>query len=279
MEHDAPIKYSKLHKGYFYEDPNFSINDIPLSEDELSSIKFAIKTLQQFKEVPFFQQFGNAIDKIVDRVSIGGNPEDEDIQKYVQFESVVSSGGNEFLPLILEAIRGKKMLWFIYASFVKGVEKPRKVSPLFLKEYRNRWYLICFDKLKNDIITYALDRMQEPKILEDESSLPVDFDPATYFQDTVGITSYKGKTERIILKANHIAAKYISSQPFHQSQQLLEENAEFSSFELKVLVSEEFIRNLLGYAGEIEVLEPNSLREAIRERALQLSNLYKKNKS
>jgi predicted DNA-binding transcriptional regulator YafY len=279
MEHDAPIKYSKLHKGYFYEDPNFSINDIPLSEDELSSIKFAVKTLQQFKEVPFFQQFGNAIDKIVDRVSIGGNPEDEDIQKYVQFESVVSSGGNEFLPLILEAIRGKKMLWFIYASFVKGVEKPRKVSPLFLKEYRNRWYLICFDKLKNDIITYALDRMQEPKILEDESSLPVDFDPATYFQDTVGITSYKGKTERIILKANHIAAKYISSQPFHQSQQILEENAEFSSIELKVLVSEEFIRNLLGYAGEIEVLEPNSLREAIRERALQLSNLYKKNKS
>jgi hypothetical protein len=64
MEHDAPIKYSKLHKGYYYEDPNFSINDIPLSEDELSSIKFAVKTLQQFKEVPFFQQFGNAIDKL-----------------------------------------------------------------------------------------------------------------------------------------------------------------------------------------------------------------------
>lgn len=277
MEHDAPIKYSKLHKGYFYEDPDFSINDIPLSEDELSSIKFAVKTLQQFKEVPFFQQFGHAIDKIVDRVSIGGNPEDEDIQKYVQFESVVSSGGNEFLPLILEAIRAKKMLWFIYASFVKGVEKPRKVSPLFLKEYRNRWYLICFDKLKNDIITYALDRMQDPKVLDDEASLPIDFDPESYFQDTVGITAYKGKTERIVIRANQIAAKYISSQPFHQSQRLLEEKAEFSTFELKVLVSEEFIRNLLGYAGEIEVLEPKSLRDVIRERANQLSQLYNKN--
>jgi predicted DNA-binding transcriptional regulator YafY len=120
--------------------------------------------------------------------------------------------------------------------------------------------------------------MQEPRVLEDEASLPVDFDPASYFQDTVGITSYKGKTERIVLKANHIAAKYISSQPFHQSQQLIEEKADFSTFELKVLVSEEFIRNLLGYAGEIEVLEPKSLRTSIRERALQLSNLYKKNK-
>lgn len=274
MEHDAPIKYSKLHKGYYYEDPNFSINDIPLSEDELSSIKFAVKTLQQFKEVPFFQQFGNAIDKIVDRVSIGGNPEDEDIQKYVQFESVVSSGGNEFLPLILEAIRGKKMLWFIYASFIKGVEKPRKVSPLFLKEYRNRWYLICFDKLKNDIITYALDRMKEPKVLEDEASLPVDFDPATYFQDTIGITSYKGKAERIVLKANAVAAKYIASQPFHQSQKRLKETPEFSMFELTVLVSEEFTRNLLGYAGEVEVLEPERLRNLISERARQLNRIY-----
>lgn len=274
MEHDAPIKYSKLHKGYYYEDPQFSINDIPLSEDELSSIKFAVKTLQQFKEVPFFQQFGNAIDKIVDRVSIGGNPEDEDIQKYVQFESVVSSGGNEFLPLILEAIRAKKMLWFIYASFVAGVEKPRKVSPLFLKEYRNRWYLICFDKLKNDIITYALDRMQEPKVLEDEASLPIDFQAEQYFQDTIGITSYKGQAERIVLKANHVAAKYIASQPFHQSQIRLNESAEFSMFELTVLVSEEFIRNLLGYAGEIEVLEPLSLRSAMAERAKQLNGIY-----
>ncbi|MFM6934731.1 MAG: helix-turn-helix transcriptional regulator [Flavobacteriales bacterium] len=274
MEHDAPIKYSKLHKGYFYEDPDFSINDIPLSEDELSSIKFAVKTLQQFKEVPFFQQFGNAIDKIVDRVSIGGNPADEDIQKYVQFESVVSSGGNEFLPLILEAIRGKKMLWFTYASFVKGVEKPRKVSPLFLKEYRNRWYLISFDKLKNDIITYALDRMQDPKILTDEANVPVDFQPELYFQDTIGITSYKGTAERIVIKANQIAAKYISSQPFHQSQKLISESNESTTFELTVLVSEEFIRNILSYAGEIEVLEPNSLRTSLAERAAQLNKIY-----
>jgi hypothetical protein len=109
MEHDAPIKYNKKEDGYFYEDPDFSINDIPLSEDELSSIKFAVNTLQQFREVPFFQQFGSAIDKIVDRVSIGGNPQDEDVNRFVQFESAVSVGGNEFLPLILEAIRA--LLW------------------------------------------------------------------------------------------------------------------------------------------------------------------------
>ncbi len=275
MEHDAPIKYSKKFGGYYYEDPDFSINDIPLSEDELSSIRFAVNTLQQFREVPFFQQFGNAIDKIVDRVAIGGDQETE-INRYVQFESAVSIGGNEFLPLILEAIRGKKKLFFTYASFIKGVEKPRKVSPLFLKEYRNRWYLISFDTNKNDIITYALDRIQDPMITEDEASYPEDFNPEAYFQDTIGITSYKGKAEKIRIKANKIAAKYIASQPFHSSQKIISEDKEHSVFELIILISEEFIRTILSYGGEIEILEPAKLRETIADRVQQMSVIYKK---
>lgn len=275
MEHDAPIKFSKRHGGYYYEDPNFSINDIPLSEDELSSIRFAVNTLQQFREVPFFQQFGNAIDKIVDRVAIGDN-QDSEINQFIEFESAISVGGNEYLPMFLEAIRARKKVFFTYASFIKGIEKPRKVSPLFLKEYRNRWYLISFDSTKNDIITYALDRVQDPMITEDEALYPSDFSPSSYFQDTIGITAYKGKTEKIRIKANKIAAKYIASQPFHKSQKLISETTEDSVFELTILISEEFIRIILGYGGEIEVLEPASLRNIICDRVMQMNEIYKK---
>jgi predicted DNA-binding transcriptional regulator YafY len=275
MEHDAPIKFSKRNGGYYYEDPDFSINDIPLSEDELSSIRFAVNTLQQFKEVPFFQQFGNAIDKIVDRVAIGDN-QDSEINQFIEFESAVSVGGNEYLPLFLEAIRARKKVFFTYASFIKGIEKPRKVSPLFLKEYRNRWYLISFDSTKTDIITYALDRVQDPMITEDEATFPDDFSPSSYFQDTIGITAYKGKTEKIKIKANKIAAKYIASQPFHKSQKHISEGNDESVFELNVLISEELVRVLLGYGGEIEILEPKSLRKTIADRVEQMKGIYQK---
>jgi len=275
MEHDAPIKFSKRNGGYYYEDPDFSINDIPLSEDELSSIRFAVNTLQQFREVPFFQQFGNAIDKIVDRVAIGDN-QDSEINRFIEFESAVSVGGNEYLPLFLEAIRARKKVFFTYASFIKGIEKPRKVSPLYLKEYRNRWYLISFDSTKNDIITYALDRVQEPMLTEDEATLPNDFSPSTYFQDTIGITAYKGKTEKIRIKTNKIAAKYIASQPFHKSQKQVSEGTEGSIFELNILISEEFIRIILGYGGEIEILEPQNLKKTIADRVKQMERIYLK---
>ena len=32
MDHDAPIKYNRAEKGYYYEDPDFTIDDIPLTE-------------------------------------------------------------------------------------------------------------------------------------------------------------------------------------------------------------------------------------------------------
>jgi predicted DNA-binding transcriptional regulator YafY len=272
MEHDAPIRYSKKNGGYFYEDPNFSINDVPLSEDELSSIRFAVSTLQQFREVPFFQQFGMAIDKIVDRVAVGD--QSPEMSKFIQFEAAVSTGGNEYLPMLLEGIQAQKRVWFIYTSFQQQQSKPRKVSPLFLKEYRNRWYLISYDIQKQDIMTFALDRMTELQLLDEAAQIPTDFDAADYFRDSIGITAFKGEALRIVLKADAIAARYIETQAFHHSQKLLEKQVAFSIFELRILVTEEFIRNLLGYAGEVEVLEPASLRSTLKERGQALLNRY-----
>ena len=272
MDHDAPIKYSKKNGGYYYEDSTYSINDIPLSEDELSSIKYAVDTLHQFKETPFFKEFGNAIDKIVDRISVGGAQ--NEMSKYIQFEAATSVGGNEFLPVLLEAIQRKKKVWFIYTSFIKGQGKPRKVSPLFLKEYRNRWYLISYDPSQKDIRTYALDRMEDPKILEDEQITPQGFDAEVYFENAMGITSYKGEAKKIIIQADEIASKYIKSQPIHHSQEIMKESKEGTHFTFKLLLSEELIRTLLSYGGEIEVIEPEDLKKALKERISSMKKRY-----
>ena len=272
MEHDAPIKYSKKNGGYFYEDPDYSINDIPLTEDEISSIKYAVDTLHQFKEAPFFKDFGNAIDKIVDRISVAGD--ENQMSKYIQFESATSIGGNEFLPLLLEAIQRKKKLWFVYTSFIKDAGKPRKVSPLFLKEYRNRWYLISYDPSQKDIRTYALDRMEDLKILEDEQDVLEGFDPEAYFQNAMGITSHKGNAYQILLKAGEVASKYIKSQPIHHSQSVVKEEGEATYFELKLLLSEELIRTLLSYGGELQVIEPQELKSLLIDRILSMRKVY-----
>lgn len=275
MEHDAPIKYSKRYQGYYYSDPEFSINDIPLTEEDLGAIKFAVNTLMQFRDVEMFKQFGSAIDKIVDRVSISANPNDKDLEHFVQFETAVATGGNDYLPILLDAIRNNVIVTFEYTSYVSGKSKARSVVPLLLKEYRNRWYLISFDRTKNDIITYGLDRMTEVVVTEEAGQKPDDFNPENYFKYAVGITANnKSEPEKIVFKADNVAAKYIESQPFHVSQTKVKEGKNRTTFELKILVSEEFIRGVLSYGGEIEIIAPQSLRENIMKRLHAMNEAY-----
>ena len=274
LEHDAPIKYSKKNGGYFYEDDAYSINDIPLTQEDLESIQFAVNTLQQFRDVGMFKQFGQAIDKIVDRVTIEPKQPIDDSNQIVQFETAYSSGGNDFLPLLYEAILQKVKVAFDYKSFKSTESKWREVSPLLLKEYRNRWYLISFDGSKNDVITYALDRMEGLKICTDKCDTPSFFNPNTYFEYSTGITAYKGDPEQIVLKADTISSKYIESQPFHHSQQKTAEHSEHCVFELTVFISEEIIRGILSFGGEVEVLMPLSLREIIAQRIDSIHQKY-----
>lgn len=274
MDHDAPIKYSKVTRGYFYEDENYSFDDIPLTSEDLNAIQFAAKTLMQFRDIDMFKQFGNAIDKIVDRVTIAENPLDEKIQEYVQFEKGINTAGNHFLSGLLEGIQNGKMVTFDYTSFITDKSKGRTVTPLLLKEYRNRWYLICHDEEKRKIITYALERMENVEITAHNGSIPKDFSPENFFEHTIGITTYDAVPEKIEFKANNIASKYIESQPFHSTQKVLKVGKNKTSFSLKVIITEELIREILSYGGEIEVVSPISLRDKIVDRVIDMINSY-----
>jgi predicted DNA-binding transcriptional regulator YafY len=261
MEHDAPIKYSRKHEGYFYEDPDYTINDIPLSEDELESIRFAVQTLQQFQEVPYFKEFGSAIDKIATRVAVAGT-EGNETSAFIGFETAYSSIGNQWLPLLLTAIQEKKTCHFTYASFKSGIAKERNVLPVYLKEYRNRWYLISFDLEKSDWITYALERMDGLVVNEAQHLLKGAFNPSSFFAETIGITTEKKAAERIELRVNDIASKYIESQPLHSSQEKIGTN----QFVLTVQINEELIRTLLGFMGELQIISPAHLVQTWNER-------------
>ncbi|MFT5581434.1 MAG: putative DNA-binding transcriptional regulator YafY [Lentimonas sp.] len=274
MDHDAPIKYSKRERGYYYDDENYSIDKIPLTSEDINAIQFAVKTLSQFRDVAMFQQFGNAIDKIVDRVSISKNPADEQIVSVVQFESGAKVTGNQFLPKFFEAIQNKKLVIFDYTSFATNKMKLRTVAPLLLKEYKNRWYLICEDQEKMKIITYALERMDKVLVTDQKMVMPDNFEPKNFFKHTIGITTHDALPEKILFKANNLASKYIQSTPFHSSQKLVKEGKKRTTFSLKVIITEELIRELLSYGGEVEVVQPPVLREKLTNRALDMVKIY-----
>ena len=274
MEFDAPIKYSKRDKGYYYEDEDFTIENIPLTEDDIEAIKFAAQTLMQFKDVGIFKQFSFAIDKIFDRVHIANNPTDKAIEEFVQFETVAEAQGNEFLPILLKAIKEQLIVTFDYASFKSGKSKKREVLPLLLKEFRNRWYLIAQDNSKDKVITYGLDRMIDLVATEDVGVLKAVFNPDHFFKHSLGITANEENPEIIEFKVDKIGSKYIESLPLHTSQKKVKEGNKRDTFRLEVILSEELKRTLLSYGDQLEVIKPIALRNDLKNTVVALNNLY-----
>lgn len=264
MEHDAPIKYSKREKGYYYENPDFTINEIPLTGDDIEAIAFAAKTLSQFRNVKMFAQFGSAIDKIVDSVSVSS---DEEAQQYIQFETVSSVGGSEFLSPLLEAIKRSVLVKFDYEKFSGGDLESRNVIPLLLKQYRNRWYLISFDISKKAYRTFGFDRMEELEVTNEVVSKPVDFDPDNYFKHAVGITGGNKEPFNLIIQVDNVAARYLDSLPIHSSQKVIEMGEDYFKFSLLVTESEELKRELLSFAGSLKIIEPAFLKKELEDRA------------
>lgn len=266
MEHDAPIRYSKKNGGYYYEDPEFTIDEIPLTDSDREALSFAAQTLMQFKDVALFKQFGSAIDKIADRIALSQDTNEQ----FIQFEAGTSEGGSEFLPTILEAIKSRRVLLFDYASFITGELKSRQVLPLLLKQYRNRWYMISYDLDKKTYITYALDRIEELNLSNETAERPKDFDPDNYFKHAIGITSGNTEPLQVKLKATVIASKYLDSLPLHPSQKVVEFNDDHVIFQLTVNISEELIREILSFGGEVRVIEPTQLKEELSKRAKRI---------
>jgi predicted DNA-binding transcriptional regulator YafY len=270
----APIKYSKRYNGYFYEEENYSISEIPLQEEDLGAIKFAAQTLYQFKDIEIFQQFSSAIARIFDKIKT--SPEGVEIkeEKFIQFEQSISDSGSEYLGPLIDAIKSKKKIEVTYLSFKKNKTKTYILDPYLLKEYKGRWYVISWSDDRSDYLTFSLDRIQKTKLLKEKFEEVRGFDPDRFFKHSIGITELDGTPMKIRLKFSALQGKYIKSRPIHHSQVLVDENEEYVLVELFALQTIELVQLILSYGDNAEVLEPKKLRLRVKKIILNSALKY-----
>ena len=158
LGYHAPIVYNAEHRGYEYEDPDYSISGLNLQEQDLQALRFATLTLLQFRDMPVFQQYQSAIGRIFDRVH--ATAPGRGIDQHIQFEQAPQTLGTEHIAALMSAIGEHRVVRFTYRKFVAGdrQESERCIEPYLLKEYRNRWYLIGKPEGSTDVRTFALDR-------------------------------------------------------------------------------------------------------------------------
>lgn len=263
---------------YRYADTSFSIENMPLSENELSYIRSALETLSNFRGLPQLSWMQEAL-ACIRMLSLN-----KQIRPCFEFEENPYLGGRRslevynFLAKLFDAIQTQQSLLVSYRAFDTSSAKQFRLHPQYLKQSKHRWYVLSVTTERpNDIFTLAVDRIVDIAPCKDPY-ISIDFDPDAYFDDIIGISNVKTPIEDVHLQIEGWAAPYIETDPLHGSQvaKWIEDGErKVLDVHLNVKINHDLEGILMTYADCIKVLAPASLAESHAKRvshATELSN-------
>lgn len=188
-------------------------------------------------------------------------------------------GGSEYLTTIVDAMRFNHWMQVVHKRF-DSTEEPHcfRLAPYCLKVFKQRWYVLGQGCEQDGTLIddgapriYALDRMLEMTPTDDTFQLPTDFQSQDYFVHWYGV--FRGKQyQPEFIRARFVpkAAPFVRSLPLHHSQTEIAPCV----FEWYVAPTLDFIQQLRTFGAELEVLEPENLREQFKKELRNALFLY-----
>ncbi len=262
LGYNAPIIVEDK-KYYTYEDPNYSITNIPLTESDLGMLSEAVEFMKQFKGFSHFRELEGMVQKLEDHIY----SHQTQTKPVIDFDKNENLKGLEFLNPIYQAIIKKEALKITYQSFKARQPQTFDFHGYVLKEFRNRWFLIGRRANQATIMNLALDRM----LSVEKSNIPYqedsDFDSQEYFSNTIGVSVLTTKApEEVKLFVHRHHAPYVLTKPIHPSQKLIQTDYYGVTISLNVHHNYELEKEILAFGDAVQVISPISLKNKIKER-------------
>lgn len=183
---------------------------------------------------------------------------------FIDFDRSGKYINDDILGKVLKSILEHNVIKIVHQSYWNTEVKIVSLKPHLLKQYQNRWYVFGLTDL-GDFRSYSLDRISS---LEITSNLfkPTLKQPKKAFDDIVGMVYSISDIETVVLSFNTFQGNYIKSQPIHTSQKILVDDENELRVSLKVRPNYELEEQILKHGDRVRILEPEWLKDKIRER-------------
>ena len=215
-----------------------------------------------------------AVDYLIDTFTVNSllTLGKERLSGRVAVEEVPS--GQKYLTTVMQAMLDNAVLRLSYKKYLSAEADVRTIRPYAVKEFEKRWYVVAYSEEQGALRSYALDRVMSLERTGERFRMPAGFDIDKTFEASYGIyLPEEGQRPVLVkLKASPREAAYLKDLPLHPSQLLLEETPSGSLFALRVIPNPNLVMDLVRRAGQLEVLEPESLRKEVKqalEKAIQ----------
>ena len=260
-------KHLEFHSGLDEENYCISIRTLQRDIKEIKSL-YDIEIKYNRKEAIYEindEQQDSLNDRIfetftvLDTLKLAENFSDE-----IVFEQRKSLGLDNIFILV-HAIKNQQEITFLHKKYWEEIANRKSFQPYFIKESKNRWYVIGLEKTSNQIRTFGLDRINDVELSKTKFTKPSKTVIQSLFQNSFGIIYDQKPPQKIILEFSSFQANYIKSLPLHASQKIISENKKHCKIQLLIHPTYDFIMELLSMGKEVKVLEPKSLKEEIKQ--------------
>lgn len=183
-------------------------------------------------------------------------------------------------------MRRNRVLSITHQGFGKPEASTFEIEPYCLKVVKRRWYVVARspyfsdrDKEKGikpaDVYrVYALDRISDIQDTGMTFKMKKNFDVNQYFEGCCGVIASDEPIQRIVLLAYGGFADYLRTLPLHESQREIEGDDESTLFEYHLKPTFDFYQLVLAQGDQVEVLEPESVRNEMRNFAKNMLDYY-----
>lgn len=212
-----------------YADQSQSLFAKPMTLEEKRLLAEVLNTLGQFSGLDNFSWLEDLQSKLNDSKSFGRgvyNIDNLNNEKIISFSTNDYLRNKESLGWFFSAIANKKVVSVVYRKFNTSEPVTHIVYPYHLKQYNDRWYLICnhygsdeYPYNPNFLMNLPLDRIEDYKEIPEIEYIDCTIDIAERYEDVVGITYHPERgLQKILICVAPETCPYIDTKPLHSSQ-------------------------------------------------------------
>lgn len=151
-----------------------------------------------------------------------------------------------------------------------GVYGKRQIDPYRLFHSDGFWYVIGYCHLREDIRTFALDKIRSVTLLRRYFAIRNSFNFDSYMANCWK-KYYLGEPEAVTIRFSPEAAKDIKRKKWHPSQEIKANQDGSIDFTVTISGYDEIMKWILSWGGNARVIFPVELREKIKKEATRIA--------
>jgi predicted DNA-binding transcriptional regulator YafY len=269
-----PVEYDPKTYAWRYIYPVKNFPTVQVSEGELLALLVAQKALVQYRGTPYHDLLAQAFDKLSsglrDKVSFSPAGSLASVS-FHQFG--LSKADLKIFERLSQAVMQGKEIEFVYLKPHAKAPETRRMQPYHLANRENAWYLLGHDRERGALRTFSIGRIQQVTVTTNRFAKPENFSPETYYAKSFGAFVGTGD-HRVVVRFTAQAATRIRERFWHESQETVELADGRLELRLHLSSLDEFLKWIIGWADQAEVISPKELRSQIKAAATAVAELY-----